>query len=72
MKTGLIVVKCCRCQKVCVAACLGYGEERAEATTGGLVAALAAQVGKPLALRVRRPRAAAELTLHVVASEAQL
>jgi len=49
----------------------GYGAERGEATTGGLVAALAAQVGRPLALRVRRPREPGELTLHVTASEAQ-
>jgi hypothetical protein len=49
----------------------GYGAERGEATTGGLVAALAAQVGRPLALRVRRPREPGELALQVTASEAQ-
>ena len=50
---------------------VGYGGESEQATTSGLVAALAAQVGQPLALRVRRPRQDAELTLHVVASELQ-
>ena len=50
---------------------VGHGGESEQATTSGLVAALAAQVGQPLALRVRRPRQDAELTLHVVASEVQ-